>query len=57
MHWLLDLLIDLFIPWGPHREDQSIIGKSPIDRQAVWVARGLFILLLIAGVVYTLWKQ
>jgi hypothetical protein len=57
MHWLLELLVDLFFPWGPHREDQSIIGKSPIDRQAVWVARGLFILLIIAGVAYALWKQ
>jgi hypothetical protein len=57
MHWLFDLLIDLLIPWGSHRDDRSIVGKSPIDRQAVWIARGLFILLIIAGVAYTLWKQ
>jgi hypothetical protein len=57
MNWLLDLLIDLFIPWGSHREDRSIVGKSLIDRQAVWIARRLFILLIIAGVAYTLWKQ
>jgi hypothetical protein len=57
MNWLLDLLIVWFSPWGSHREDRSIVGKSPIDRQAVWIARGLFILLIIAGVAYTLWKQ
>jgi hypothetical protein len=57
MHWLFDLLIDLLIPWGSHRDDRSIVGKSPIDRQAVWIARGLFILLIIAGVAYTLWNQ
>lgn len=57
MHWLFDLLIDLFIPWGSHREDRSIVGKSPADRQAVWLVRGLFILLIIAGVAYILWKQ
>lgn len=57
MHWLLDLLIDLIIPWGSHRDDRSIVGKSPIDRQASWIARGLFILLIIAAVAYMLWKQ
>jgi hypothetical protein len=57
MHWLFDLLIDLLNPWSSHRNDRSIVGKSPIDRQAVWVVRGLFILLIIAGVAYTLWKQ
>ena len=56
MHLLLDLLIDLFIPWGSNHEDRSIVGKSPIDRQAAWIARGLFILLIIAGVAYMLWK-
>ena len=57
MHWLFDLLIDLLIPWGTHRDDRSIVGKSPIDRQAAWIARGLLILLIIAGVAYMLWKQ
>jgi hypothetical protein len=57
MHWLFDLLIDLLIPWGSHREDRSIVGKSRTDRQTAWIARGLFILLIIAGVAYMLWKQ
>ena len=57
MRWLLDLLIDLFIPWGSHREDRSIVGKSPIDRQAAWIARGLFVLLLIAVVAYAIWNR
>lgn len=57
MHWLLDLLINLFIPWGSHREDRSIVGKSPTDRQTAWIARGLLVLLLIAVVAYALWKQ
>jgi hypothetical protein len=57
MHWLFDLLIDLFIPWGSNHEDRSIVGKSRTDRQAAWIARGLFILLIIAGVAYMLWKQ
>ena len=57
MHWLFDLLIDLLIPWGAHREDRSIVGKSRTDRQTAWIARGLFILLIIAGVAYMLWKQ
>jgi hypothetical protein len=57
MHWLFDLLIDLLIPWGTHRDDRSIVGKSPIDRQTAWIARGLLILLIIAGVAYMLWKQ
>jgi hypothetical protein len=52
MHWLLELLVDLFFPWGSYHEYRSIVGKSPIDRQAVWVARGLFILLIIAGVAW-----
>jgi hypothetical protein len=57
MHWLFDLLIDLLIPWGTHRDDRSIVGKSPIDRQTAWIARALLILLIIAGVAYMLWKQ
>jgi hypothetical protein len=57
MHWLFDLLIDLFIPWSSHHEGRSIVGKSPIDGQAVWVPQGQFILLIIAGVDYTLWEQ
>ena len=57
MHWLFDLLIDLLIPWGSHREDRSIVGKSRTDRQTAWIARGLLILLIIAGVAYMLWKQ
>ena len=57
MHWLFDLLIDLLIPWGTHRDDRSIVRKSPIERQAAWIARGLFILLIIAGVAHMLWKQ
>ena len=56
MHWLFDLLIDVLIPWGSNHEDRSIVGKSPIDRQAAWIARGLLILLIIAGVAYMLWK-
>jgi hypothetical protein len=57
MHWLFDLLIDLLIPWGSHRDDRSIVGKSPIDRQTAWIARGLLILLIIAVVAYALWNQ
>jgi hypothetical protein len=57
MHWLFDLLIDLLIPWGSYRDDRSIVGKSPIDRQTAWIARGLLILLLIAGVAYALWNR
>jgi len=56
MHWLFDLLIDLLIPWGSHRDDRSIVGKSPIDRQTAWIARGLLILLIIAVVAYALWN-
>jgi hypothetical protein len=33
------------------------VGKSPIDRQATWIARGLLILLLIAVVAYALWNR
>jgi|SanBayMetagenome_1026888.scaffolds.fasta_scaffold31945_1 hypothetical protein len=57
MRWLFDLLIDLLIPWGTHRDDRSIVGKSPIDRQAAWIARGLFILLIATVVAYALWNQ
>jgi hypothetical protein len=57
MHWIFELLIDLLLPWGSHRDDRSIIGKSPIDRQAAWIARGLFILLIIAGVAVAFWKR
>lgn len=57
MHWLFDLLIDLLFPWGTHRDDRSIVGKSPIDRQAAWIARGLLILLIIAVVAYALWNR
>jgi hypothetical protein len=57
MHWLFDPLIDLLIPWSSHRNDRSIVGKSPIDRQTAWIARGLLILLIIAGVAYALWNR
>ena len=57
MHWLFDLLIDLLIPWGSHREDRSIVGKSPTDRQTAWIARGLLVLLLIAVVAYAIWNR
>jgi hypothetical protein len=57
MHWLFDLLIDLLIPWGSNRNDRSIVGKSPIDRQTAWIARGLLILLIIAVVAYALWNR
>jgi len=57
MHWLFDLLIDLLIPWGSHRDDRSIVGKSPIDRQTAWIARGLLILLIITVVAYALWNR
>lgn len=57
MHWLFDLLIDLLIPWGSHRDDRSIVGKSPIDRQTAWIGRGLLILLIIAVVAYALWNR
>jgi hypothetical protein len=60
MHWLFDLFIDaiqLVIPWGSHHDDQSVVGKSPMDRQTVWIARGLLILLIIAGVAYAIWKK
>jgi hypothetical protein len=57
MHWLFDLLIDLLIPWGSNRNDRSIVGKSPIDRQTAWIARGLLILLIITVVAYALWNR
>lgn len=57
MHWLFDLLIDLLIPGHIPRDDRSIVGKSRIDHQAAWIARGLFILLIIAGVAYVLWNR
>ena len=44
MHWLFDLFIaaiQLVIPWGSHHDDRSVVGKSPMDRQAVWIARGI----------------
>ena len=57
MLWLFDVLIDLLIPWGSHREDRSIVGKSPTDRQTAWIARGLLVLLLIALVAYAIWNR
>lgn len=57
MHWLFDLLIDLLIPGHLPRDDRSLVGKSRIDRQAAWIARGLFILLIIAGFAYALWNR
>jgi hypothetical protein len=57
MHWLFDLLIDLLIPGHIPRDDRSLVGKSRIDRQAAWIARGLFILLIIAGFAYALWNR
>jgi hypothetical protein len=60
MHRLFDLFIDaiqLIIPWGSHHDDQSVVGKSPMDLQAVWIARGLLVLLIIAGVAYAIWKK
>jgi len=60
MHWLFDLFIDaimLILPWGSNHDDRSVVGKSPMDRQAVWIARGIIILLIIAGVAYAIWKK
>jgi len=60
MHWLFDLFIDaiqLIIPWGSHHDDRSVVGKSPMDHQTVWIARGIIILLILAGVAYAIWKK
>ena len=60
MHWLFDLFIDaiqFIFPWGSHHDDQSVVGKSPMDRQAAWIARGIIIFLIVAGVAYAIWKK
>ena len=52
MHWLFDLVLGLLIPWNSRHEDRSIVGKSPIDRQAMWIARGLIVFLVLVGLAY-----
>lgn len=50
MDWLL-FLLDIFLP-GFGREDGSYVGKSRMDRQALWIARILITLLLIGVAAY-----
>lgn len=60
MHWLFDLLIDaitFIVPRGSHHDDRSIVGKSRMDRQAMWIARGIVIFLIAAGIAYAIWKK
>lgn len=52
MDWLL-FLIEIFLP-GFGREDGSSVGQSRLDRQALWIARVIIILLLIGLAVYFL---
>ena len=60
MHWFFDLFIDaitFIIPWGSHHDDRSVVGKSPMDRQAIWIARIILVFLIVVGIAYAIWKK